>query len=148
MRISWLSSASNFVPMNRNLWRALAWSACVAWLALLTGCSAVYQRTHAYLGTPHYPPSNPATVQILLEEPKQPKERLGEISLTVEGEPKREAIENKLKEGAAKLGADAVFIVYDKVHVYPLVYYDWWWGPMGTTETSDRRIVGVAIKYK
>ena len=114
----------------------------------VTGCASVSQHTRAYLASPHYAPSNPAAVQILPEEPKQPKERLGEVVLTVEGEPKRDKIEEKLREGAAKLGADAVFIVYDKVHVFPVVYYDWWWGPMGATETMDRMIVGVAIKYK
>jgi hypothetical protein len=134
--------------MKRNLQRALSCAAALGLLTLLAGCSTVYRRTHAYLGTPQYLPSNPATVRILQEEPKQPKERLGEITLTVEGQPKREKIEQKLREGAAALGADAVFIVYDKIHVYPLVYYDWWWGPMGTTETSDRRIVGVAVKFK
>ena len=81
-------------------------------------------------------------------EPKQPKERLGEVVLNIDGEPKRDKIEQKLREGAAKLGADAVFIVYDKVHVFPVVYYDWWWGPMSATETMDRMIIGVAIKYK
>ncbi len=114
----------------------------------LAGCSTVYERSHAYLGTPTYGPTDPAHVQILQAEPKQAKDRLGEVVLTVEGEPDRNKIETKLKAGAAKLGADAVFIVYDKIHVYPMVYYDWWWGPIDTGQAMNRQIVGVAIKYK
>lgn len=134
--------------MSRNLKKAFTFAAVVGLFVFVTGCASVSQHTRAYLGSPHYAASNPAAIQILPEEPKRAKERLGEVVLTVEGEPKREKIEEKLREGAAKLGADAVFIVYDKVHVFPIVYYDWWWGPMSATETMGRMIVGVAIKYK
>jgi len=114
----------------------------------LAGCASVSQRTNEYLGSPKQPPTNPATVQILQSEPIQPKDRLGEIVLTIDGKPKREDLERRLREGAAKLGADAVFIAYDKMHVYPMVYNDWWWGPSYVTEGSLRKIVGVAIKYR
>lgn len=120
----------------------------MAALLLLTGCASISQRSNEYLGAPKYPPSNPATVQILQSEPQTAKERLGEIILTVDGNPKREELEKRLREGAAALGADAVFIAYDKMHVYPMVYGDWWWGPSYVSEDSVRKIVGVAIKFK
>lgn len=115
---------------------------------LLAGCTSISDRTHAYLGSPQYPASSPESIQILQSEPAGAKDRLGEITLIVDGEPRREQIEAKLKKAAARLGADAVFVVHDKLHIFPIVYADWWWGPMGVTEESQRRIVAVAIKYK
>lgn len=134
--------------MKKNLFPFARPAVLAMAIAVFTGCSSISQRTNAYLGTPQYPAGDPASVQILQAEPTQPKDRLGEIILTVEGEPKREALEKKLREGAARLGADAVFIVHDKMHIFPMVYGDWWWGPMGVTEDAHRKIVAVAVKYK
>ena len=119
-----------------------------ALLLVLTGCASVSSRTNAYLGTPHYPPTNPDSIQIMLSEPPGQKERLGEVVITVSGQPKREVIERKLREAAAGLGADTVFIIHDKMHIFPVVYGDWWWGPMGVTEEAYRKIVAVAVKLK
>lgn len=124
------------------------WLAVLGLALLAAGCASVSERTNAYLGTPHYAPANADAVVILQSEPPGGKERLGEVILTVEGKPKREEIERKLREGAARLGADAVFVVHDKMHIFPVVYGDWWWGPMGVTEEGYRKIVGVAIKRK
>ena len=115
------------------------------WVALC-GCASIGEQNHPYLGAPRYPPVDPAAVRILPAEPNQPKERLGEIFLTVEGNPNRDRLEHRLKKAAARLGADAVFVVYDKTHVFPLVSYDWW-GPW-ITEDPHRDIVAVAIKLK
>jgi hypothetical protein len=104
--------------------------------------------TRAYLTVPRYPPTAPGAVQILAAEPNVPKERLGEISLSVSGQPSRERLEKRLKEAAAKLGADAVFVVYDRTHIFPIVYVDWYWGPAGVSEEVHRDIVAVAIKYR
>jgi hypothetical protein len=134
--------------MKMNLSRLAGGAFLSLAVAVLTGCASISQRTNAYLGAPKYPASDPAVIQILQAEPNQPKERLGEIILTVEGEPSRDALEKKLREGAARLGADAVFIVHDKMHIFPMVYGDWWWGPMGVTEDAHRKIVGVAVKLK
>ncbi len=114
---------------------------------LLAGCASIYEQTHAYLGSPKYPPTDPAHVRILQAEPKQPKDRLGEIILGVDGSPSRDELEKRLRQGAARLGADAIFIVYDRTHIFPVVYGDWW-GPPTIMQGSQRNIVGVAIKYK
>jgi hypothetical protein len=119
----------------------------VAVLAVLTGCSSIQENSHAYLGTGHYSPVQPTQVAILTEEPKQPKEKIGEVRLVVSGSPVREKIEKRLRDAAAKMGADAVFIVYDKMHVFPVTYVDWW-GPSSTDLSMERNIVGIAVKYK
>jgi hypothetical protein len=115
---------------------------------MLAGCASISERTNVYLTAPKYPPVNPASVQILSAEPKQPHDRLGEIFLTVEGQPSREELEKKLKRAAARLGADGVFIVYDRTHIFPVVYVGGWWGPAGVDENFHRDIVAVAIKSK
>jgi hypothetical protein len=121
--------------------------AAAAMVLGLAGCATISVQTQPYLGSPRYAPTQPAAVQILAAEPKQPKERLGEIRLSIEGNPSRDDMEDKLKTAAARLGADAVFVVYDKTHIFPIVYYDWW-GPGWVSEDPHRHIVAVAIKYK
>ena len=113
----------------------------------LCGCASITEQTHAYLGTPHLLPSDPAAVQILAAEPNLPKERLGELILSVEGNPPREQVEGRLKAAAARLGADGVFIVSDRTHIIPIEYWDWW-GPAGFSEDWHRLVIGVAFKYK
>ena len=119
----------------------------LAALLLFSGCSHISERTHAYLGSPSYAPAAPASVQILQKEPPQPFDRLGEIMLGVEGNPSREAVEKKLRQAAAKLGANAVFITYDRMHVFPIVYGGWY-GPPGLSEGMRRDIVAVAVRTK
>jgi len=116
-------------------------------MLLLCGCAGVSVRTHAYLGLPRYAPTPAPAVQILPAEPNRPKERLGEIILSVSGNPSRDVLENKLRNAAARLGADAVFISSDKTRIYPVVYYDWCCPPW-FYEESTRNIIGVAIKLK
>lgn len=114
---------------------------------LLLGCASVSEKTHAYLGIPHYAPGDPDKVQVLQTEPKEQKVRLGEIILAVDGKPERETIEKKIRVAAAKLGADGAFIVYDRTHIYPIIYNDYW-GPGWVTQDSTRNIVAIAFKYK
>ena len=116
--------------------------------ALCGGCASISTQSNAFLGSPHYPPTTAASVKILMEEPKQPMERLGQVFLSVEGQPKREDLERRLREEAARLGANAVFVVSDKLHVFPYVYWDPWWGPSGNFEETRRDIVGIAVRLK
>ncbi len=133
--------------MNMALIKRIALGApMLAAMMIFCGCASISENTHAYLGSPHLPPTKPDAVQVLAAEPKQPKERLGEIILSVDGNPSRQKLENKLKAAAAQLGADGVFIVSDKTHIYPITYWDCW-GP-ATSEDWHRLIVGVAFKYK
>lgn len=120
----------------------------MAALLTLCGCSSIDVNSKVYLGLPKYAPADPTKVAILAAEPKQANERVGEIMLSVQGNPSREKLEDKLKHAAARLGADAVFVLQDKTHVFPVVYAGWWSGPYGVSETFSRDIVGAAIKYK
>lgn len=113
---------------------------------LFTGCASISETTHAYIGLPEIAPTTPDTVQVYAAEPKQPKDRLGEIILSIDGNPARQKIEQSLKIAAARLGADGVFVVSDKTHIYPMVYWDYW-GPE-TSEDWHRLIVAVAFKNK
>ena len=133
----------------KDLWSQISHRAVlVAASLVLCGCSSITVNSKAYLGSPKYAPTDPAKVVILGAEPKQAAERLGEVMLSVGGNPPREKLEEKLKQAAAKLGADAVFVVYDKNHVFPVVYSGWWGGPYGVYESVSRDIVAAAIKYK
>ncbi len=123
------------------------WLGTAALAGLLgVGCSTVTCRTQPYLTAPHWPASDPARVAILAAEPNRAKDRLGEIFLSVEGSPSRDRIEKKLRKAAGGLGADAVFIVYDQTHLFPVVYADWWGASY--SQEALRGIVAVAIKYK
>jgi hypothetical protein len=127
-----------------------AWPWGIVTLALIgllaPGCSGVNVRSQPYLGVPRYPPSDPARVEILAQEPARPKDRLAEIILDIEGSPSRDTIEAKIKAAVAELGGDAAFIVFDQTHLFPVVYAD----AYGTTVSQEARrgIVAVAIKYR
>ena len=133
--------------MKKRWYRIPIRAGLPALLLALCGCTSISVDTKAYLGSPNYAPSDPAKVQILAAEPKEPKERLGEVRLSTGESPPREQLEEKLRQAAAKLGADAVYVVYDKTHVFPVVYVGWA-GPGGVSEETRREIVAVAIKYK
>jgi hypothetical protein len=105
------------------------------------------EQTHAYLGSPRYPPTKTAAVQILPAEPAQPKERLGEIILSVEGNPSQARVEMKLKKAAAGLGANAIYVIHDRADIFPVIHYDWW-SAYWMTQDPHRYIVVVAIRYK
>ncbi len=114
----------------------------------LSGCASISETAHRYLGSPQYPPTNPANVRVLQSEPKRPKEALGEVLLIVHGNPPEQKLEERLRRAAARFGAEAVFIATDRTEVVPVVYMDYWWGPDGASEDVSREIVGVAIKFK
>jgi hypothetical protein len=111
----------------------------------VVGCDTISVHTHAYLGSPQIPPTNPAAIEILSAKPTRPNQRLGEIVLGIEGNPPRSEIEEKLRRAAAKLGADAVYVTFDRMHAFPVVYGGGW-GPVGMAEEMRRDIVAVAIK--
>ena len=115
-------------------------------VSLLAGCAYVSVQSRRYLAVPSYPPTDPASVQILRAPPTQPHERLGEISLQPEGNPSVQEMEAKLREAAAKMGAEAVVIVADRMHYMGAFVSGPWWG-REISPIYGRVIVGVAIKY-
>jgi hypothetical protein len=133
--------------MKQGLIRFVAAAGVTTALLLTTGCNTVSISSKQYLGSPTYAPSNPAQIQILQAPPTRPHVRLGEV----QAEPSSDSvsvqkIEQSMREAAAKMGADAVVIVYDRDQIVGAFVSGPWWGRSVNTVTG-RVIIGVAIKY-
>ena len=128
--------------------RYLATFAAAAMLWLTTGCQSVSTTHTQDIGGPRFAPSDPNQVQILRTEPTRAHVRLGEVR----AEPSDTSvdvtkIEAALRTEAAKLGADAAVVVYDKTQVTGAMVVGSW--RMRSVETVQGRvIVAVAIKYQ
>jgi hypothetical protein len=113
-----------------------------------TGCNTVSINSNQYIGVQSYPPTNPADIEILRTEPTRPNIRLGEVR----AEPSSDSvsvqkIEQSLRNAAAKMGADAIVIVYDRTQVTGAYVTGPWFGRT-VQQTTGRVVVGVAIKYQ
>lgn len=126
--------------------RSLTFLAAAAVALLLAGCNTVSVQSTESLGVPNYPPTSPDSVQVLNTAPTAPHIRLGEITVQPQGSPTREAIQAKLQQAAAKMGANAVVIVADRTQVMGAFVTGPWWGRSIQPETG-RVIIGVAIRY-
>ena len=83
-------------------------------LLLLSACTNVAISTQQDIGVPTYPPTNAATVQILRSFPQRPFVRIGEVTAEPTGNPTVPLIEEKMRDGAAQIGANAAVIVSDR----------------------------------
>lgn len=115
----------------------------------LSACATVDAQTTAYVGVEHPAATIPAEVQILRVEPTRPHVRLGEILVdaSVDPAPPITQVEEKLRNEGAKLGADAVVVVYD--HIQPVAAYVT--GPLWSRDVETiqgRKLKGIAIKYQ
>ncbi len=118
---------------------------------LLTACASIDITTTPFIGAPHVPPTNPDSVVILQSAPKQTDtyERLGEIRLdaTSSPAPPITEIEARLRKEAAKLGADAVIVILDRIQ--PIAaYYSGGYPVQSLNTVTGHRFIGIAIKYK
>ncbi len=116
-------------------------------LVALTGCNTVSTSNKQDIGGPKFPPSDPALVQILRTAPTRPHVRLGEVT----AEPSSDSvpvaeIEAALRKGAAKMGADAAVVVYDRTQTTGAFVTGPWWGRSVQT-IQGRVIIAVAIHY-
>jgi hypothetical protein len=129
--------------------RALALPGLAAFVMVLAACATVDVTTTQYLGAPRYQPSEPNAVQILRTEPTAPHDRLGEVLVdaSVDPPPSISEVEQKLCKAAAKLGADAVVVVYDRVQPVAAYVSGPGWGRSIET-ISGRKVVAVAIRYQ
>lgn len=118
-------------------------------LCWLTGCSSVSVQTIQYVGAPRFPQSAPSHVQVLQAAPSRPFERLGEVVLNVSTQPAPPIteIESRLRQRAAAMGADAVYVASDRIETVGSQIWGPPWAPSVTTIQS-RVIDAVAIKYK
>lgn len=140
------NSIKRFMNNRLAVKQGAVWAALVMAGMLLAGCATISEQTHPDLGSPQVAPTATQSVQLLTAPPKEPYVRLGEVILSVDGNPPREKLEQRLKASAAKLGADGVFISSDQTHIYPMEYVGYW-GPCGD-EYWHRIIIGVAFKNK
>ena len=84
--------------------------------------------TTQYAGAPPQPPTQPASVRVLRFEPTQPSQNIGEIVLIIPPDTmqSKEQVDDKLRQEAAKLGADAVIVVDDHFQPYGADFkYEW-----------------------
>ncbi len=115
-------------------------------VVVLAGCGSVSSHSAQYVGVPRFPASDSGRVEILRQEPARPHHRLGEVFVDTSREPSQERVNVALRVEAAKLGADAVFLVVDRSWVVNVVTVDPHWGTQ-VDPVRSRGIIGVAIKY-
>lgn len=132
--------------MRTNIAYRASFTAVLA-LVALTGCNTVSTSVKQDIGGPTYAPTDPAQVQILRTVPTRPHVRLGEVT----AEPSSDSvpvteIEAALQKAAAKMGADAAVVVYDKTQTTGAFVTGPWWGRSVQT-IQGRVIIAVAIHY-
>ncbi len=113
----------------------------------VAGCSSVSVSSERLIGAPSFPPASPSSVIILRREPRRPHDRLGHVFVEPSGNPPVEEIEQAIREEAAKLGADAAVLVYDRTRRVGRVYEGPWWDRR-SYPILGRKIVAVAIRYR
>ena len=134
---------------KRKLARVFAGSFIVLNAGLVVSCSSINSENMPYAGATHFAPGEPQRVEILRSEPERPHERVGEVYLgaSADDPPAVNKVEERLRTEAAKMGADAVVIVYDGLLPTGAYASGTWWGRGGEV-TTGRKLVGVAIKYR
>jgi hypothetical protein len=132
----------------KTLGRSLCLSVAAALLLSATGCQTVSVTSTQEIGGPTFPPTDPATIEILRTEPTRPHVRLGEVRAEPsDDEVSAAKIEEALRQEAAKLGANAAVVVYDHTQVIGAYVTGPWYGR--SVETIQGRIVvAVAIRYQ
>ncbi|HEX5220052.1 MAG TPA: hypothetical protein VFZ59_10840 [Verrucomicrobiae bacterium] len=116
---------------------------------LLVSCATIDSHSTQYVGASHPPPTDPVRVEILRTTPTRSHERIGEVKLDASTDPAPPIadVEARLRKEAAKIGADAVVVVYDRIQPVGAYVSGSWWGRSVST-ISGRVLIGVAIKYK
>ena len=107
------------VPWSTRFKLSLLAGGLTATLLALSGCATVDAQTTAYVGVEHPAPTLASEVVVLRTEPLRPHVRLGEVVIdaSVEPAPPITQVEEKLREESAKLGGDAVVVVYDHIQI-------------------------------
>ncbi len=129
-------------------WRSVA----LAMLGLgavvtLAACSTVSISSMRYVGAPTVAPTEPSGVVLLRRAPVRPHERLGEVRVEPSGSPPVAEIEQAIRVEAAKLGADAAVLVYDRTRRVGTIVQGPWWGRTASP-IFGRVIIAVAIRYR
>ena len=114
---------------------------------MTTGCNTVSTSVTQSIGVPTFPPTVPAQVQILRTEPTRQHIQLGQVR----AEPSSVGmdvtkIEAALQKAAAKLGANAAVVIYDKTQVTGAMVVGGW-ANRSVEPIEGRVIVAIAIRY-
>jgi hypothetical protein len=117
----------------------------LAFLSL--GLVSCYRRVgyHFYPGVPRFAPTYPGDVELLRNEPRRNHIQLGEIWIKPDPRMSRYYVEGRLREEAARMGADALVIVEDRYFGDRVVARSYW---RGRVAYRERLIVGVAVRYR
>ena len=110
-------------------------------------CSSVSSSSERLIGAPVFPPTRPESVVILRREPRKPHDRIGHVYIEPSGNPAVSEMEQAIRTEAAKLGADAAVIVYDKTRRIGRVYEGPWWDRR-IYPIFGRKIVAVTIRFR
>ena len=132
----------------KTLTRLFCLSLSIAILPVITGCQTVSTTSTQEIGGPTFAPTDPANVEILRTEPTRPHVRLGEVRAEPSDQEVSAAkIEEALRKGAAKLGANAAVVVYDKTQVTGAYVTGPWYG-RSIEQIDSRVVIAVAIRYQ
>jgi hypothetical protein len=127
--------------------RILSSFLALAALLLVTGCNTVSSSYTQAIGAPTFPPTNPSNVEVLRAPPTKPHVRLGEVTVEPFNHPTMAQIEGALQKEGAKLGANAVVIVYDQTQTVGAFVTGPWYGRT-VSPIEGRVIKAVAIRYQ
>jgi len=122
------------------------WPMIVLLAAVTLGIVACYHPYgySFYPNAPRFAPTNPGAVELLRREPKRDHIRLGEVWIRPEPGMDRGYVDGLLREKTAAMGGEALVIVVDRFFREGVVFNYW----RGMVPAYERRIVGVAIRYK
>lgn len=126
----------------------VAFAGALALLLAVTGCQTVSTNATPYVGVRQFPPTDPASVEILREAPSRPNFKIGEVR----AEPSTdsvsvEKIEAALRQAAAKMGANAVVIKSDQVETVGAFLSGPWFSRQ-VQPIQGRVVLGIAIRYQ
>jgi ABC-type sugar transport system substrate-binding protein len=125
--------------------------ASALWLAAAAmaagGCSSVNASSRTYPDAPSFAPTDPSAVEILQSDPAMPYVRLGEVTISLQNNPSRDAIAKAVKEQAAKMGGTAAVLVYDGSQAMGAMYSGPMWAPADPTQLGQV-LIAVVIRYR
>ncbi len=118
-----------------------------ALLIVIAGISSCrpYVGLDFYPGTPRFERTHPDRVMLIRHRPQRNHIELGEVWIRPKPRMSRYFVENKLREKAARMGADAVVITEDTYFPNRVAYRRY---RRGTMIYRERFIAGVAIRFQ
>jgi hypothetical protein len=122
-----------------------------ALMVFLPGCTQVFVTADPFIGVPAYPPTDPASVQILRQYPERSFNKIGELFVEPSGgNPPITKIEQALQQQGAKMGADAVVITVDRITRSGADWIGGGWAGGGgeVMPMYGHAVRAIAIKYK